>query len=161
MTVVVAVSLGLACLWMSVVSNSTMLLAGFLMVRLLGQGSMSLSSSTLPPQWFITRKGLALSLASLGGVISSALLPPLNTWIIQNYGWQMGWRTWAFLLVLVAAPVAYFIIRDRPEDVGLWPDGVERGYASTDSVEVVYEEDAWTVREAMGTRSFLRPTCIA
>jgi len=154
MTTVVAVSLGLACLWMSVVSSSTMLLAGFLMVRLLGQGSMSLSSSTLPPQWFISRRGLAISLASVGGVLSSAFLPPLNTWIIQNYGWQMGWRTWAFLLIVVAAPVAYFIIRDRPEDVGLWPDGVERSWTSNDSAGVVVEDDAWTVREAMGTRSF-------
>jgi MFS family permease len=153
MTTVVAVSLGLACLWMSVVSNSTMLLVGFLMVRLLGQGSMSLSSSTLPPQWFISRRGLAVSLASVGGVISSAFLPPLNTWIIRNYGWQAGWRTWAVLLVVVMAPVAYFIIRDRPEDVGLWPDGVERSWTSTDS-EIVVDDDAWTVREAMGTRSF-------
>jgi MFS family permease len=110
MTTVVAVSLGLACLWMSVVSSSTMLLVGFLMIRLLGQGSMSLSSSTLPPQWFISRRGLAVSLASVGGVISSAFLPPLNTWIIRNYGWQMGWRTWAVLLVVVMAPVAYAIV---------------------------------------------------
>ncbi|UCD44912.1 MAG: MFS transporter [Candidatus Bathyarchaeota archaeon] len=154
MTTVVAVCLGLACFWMSVVSDSTMLLAGFLMIRLLGQGSMSLSSSTLPPQWFITRKGFALSLASVGGVMSSAFLPPLNTWIIQNYGWQMGWRTWAFLLFAVMAPLAYIIIRDRPEDVGLWPDDVERSWTSTDSAGITVEDDPWTVREAMGTRSF-------
>ena len=154
MTTVVAVSLGLACLWMSVVGNASMLLVGFLLVRLLGQGSMSLSGSTLPAQWFMTKRGTALSLASLGGVASSAFLPPLNTWIIQSYGWQAGWRFWALVLCTVMAALAYTFIRDRPEDVGLLPDNMLVSPAFADSGVVSFEEEAWTLKEAMGTRSF-------
>jgi MFS family permease len=154
MTIAVAVLLGLACLWMSLVNSVAMLLFGFLMLRLFGQGSMSLSSSTLVPQWFITKKGRALSLVSVGGVVSYAVLPPLNTWIIQTYGWRVGWRFWAFFLWIVMAPIAYALIRDRPEDVGLWPDDMKIAGTTADSSEAAVEEDTWTVREAMGTRSF-------
>ena len=154
MTTVVVVLLSLACVWMSLVSSVPMLLAGFLLIRLLGQGSMSLSSSTMAPQWFIAKKGQALSLVSLGGVVSSAVLPPLNTWIIQNYGWQMGWRFWAVLLCLVMAPIAYFLIRDRPEDVGLWPDDIQPVETTENAEADLFDEISWTVREAVGTRSF-------
>lgn len=154
MTTVVAIFLGLTCLWMSFVNSVAMLLAGFLMIRFLGQGSMSLSGSTLAPQWFITKKGRALSLVSLGGVVSFAVLPPLNTWIIQTYGWQIGWRSWAVLLWIVMVPIAYTLIRDRPEDVGLWPDDLKVAGTATETAEIAIEEDVWSVREAMGTRSF-------
>ena len=151
MTAVIAFLLGLACLWMSMVNSVVMLLAGFFLVRLLGQGSMSLSGNTLVPQWFIARRGRALSLVSLGGAVSSALLPPLNTWLIQSYGWRMGWRFWSLLLWAVMVPVAYLVTRDRPEEVGLTPDG---GTADGVPDDMNFEAEGWTVREAMGTRSF-------
>ncbi len=154
MTTIVAVLFSLACVWMSLVNSVPMLLAGFLLIRLLGQGSMGLSSSTLTPQWFISKKGQALSLVTLGGVVSSAVLPPLNIWIIQNYGWQMGWRFWAVLLCLVMTPIAYFLIRDRPEDVGLWPDDFKPVKITENVAAELFEEVSWTVREAMGTRCF-------
>ncbi len=153
-TAVVAVLLGFACVWMSLVSSVPMLFVGFLLIRLLGQGSLSLSSSTMIPQWFILKKGRALSYASLGGVLSSAVLPPLNTWIIQTYGWKMGWHFWAVLLVLVMAPVSYLLIRNKPEDVGLLPDNLQLSTSSKSSGEVFLDEVSWTLGEAVRTRCF-------
>jgi MFS family permease len=153
-TAVVAVLLGFACIWMSLVSSVPMLFVGFLLIRLLGQGSLSLSSSTMIPQWFILKKGRALSYASLGSVLSSAVLPPLNTWIIQTYGWKMGWHFWAVLLVLVMAPVSYLLIRNKPEDVGLLPDNLQLSTSSRSSGEAFLDEVSWTLGEAIRTRCF-------
>jgi sugar phosphate permease len=153
MTTVISLLFGLACLGMSFVSRPFMLLAGFFSIRLLGQGSMSLSSNTLVPQWFIKKKGRALSIASLGGVAGSALIPPLNTWIIETYGWRTGWMTWAGLLWIVMAPAAYFLIRNRPEDVGLTLDN-ERHIHLVKTRNFQISTDSWTVREAIKTRSF-------
>lgn len=155
MTTFVALLLGVACLGMSLVNSLVILFIGFFAIRLLGQGSMSLSSTTLPPQWFITKKGRALSIASLGGAVSTALLPPLNTWLILNYGWRFGWRFWAILLWCVMVPIAYLFIRDRPEDVGLWPDNKENLDEQMEAVNIdLDKEEAWTAKEAMSTRSF-------
>ncbi len=152
-TTAIALIFGLACLGMSLVNNPLTLLAGFFSIRLLGQGSMSLSSSTLVPQWFIRKKGRALSLVAIGGAAGSALLPPLNTWIIEHYGWKTGWRTWTALLWLVMAPAAYLLTRDRPEDVGLAPDDETRAQFVTEA-NTLPSGESWTVREAMSTRSF-------
>jgi sugar phosphate permease len=139
MTTAIALLLGLACLGMSLVNSPITLLAGFFSIRLLGQGSMSLSSSTLVPQWFIRKKGRALSLVSL--------------WIIETHGWKNGWITWTTLLWLVMAPAAFFLIRDRPEDVGLSPDDEARPQFVTEA-NTLPTGESWTVSEAMSTRSF-------
>jgi MFS family permease len=51
------------------------------------------------------------------------------------------------------APIAYFITRDRPEDVGLSPDGEVSLDQDADSSSF-FSEANWTAREAIGTRSF-------
>jgi len=154
MTAFIIAAFGLACLWMSFVNSVIMLFAGFFLIRLLGQGSMSLSSRTLPPQWFLTKKGKALSIVSLGGTIGFALLPPLNTWLIQTFDWHFGWRFWTVLLWVFMVPVSYFLIRNRPEDVGLRPDNrmMNNEFEEVDMLE--FEEESWTVKETVRTRSF-------
>ena len=157
MTTIVAISLGLACLEMSFVQNLGMLFVGFFLIRLLGQGSMSLSSSTLVPQWFDAKKGRALSIASLGSAFASALLPPLNTWLIQTYGWRFGWRFWSALLWCIMTPAAFIVIRDRAEDVGLWPDNQKYANQPTlraRNTEAIPPYEVWTVKETIRTRSF-------
>ena len=155
MTIFVVIGLCLACLWMSVVVDPVMLFVGFFLIRLFGQGSMDLSSMTLPLQWFVSRRGFVLSLVSLGGVLSSALFPPVNTLLIRSLGWPNGWRVWAIFLGVVMLPVAYFFIRDRPEKVDLSP-GKRKSVdlTRTDEDSTSKERDWWTLREALATRSF-------
>jgi MFS family permease len=152
-TTAVAILFGIACFWMSRVESIVMLFVGFFLIRLLGQGSMGLSSSTLVPQWFVSKRGVALSLVSLGGVLMSVILPPVNTWLIKVYGWRTSWNVWAVLLCAIMAPVAFIFIRNRPEEVGLLPDNAKVDYTRYD-VEFDSKEESWTVREALGTRSF-------
>lgn len=65
----IAFLFALACVWMSFVFTPLMLFFGFFAIRLLGQGSMSLVGTTLAPQWFEKKRGLAMSLMSIGGVL--------------------------------------------------------------------------------------------
>ena len=50
MVVIIAFALALASLWMSFVSSLWMLAIGFYLMRLFGQGSMTLSANTLLPK---------------------------------------------------------------------------------------------------------------
>ncbi len=164
MITALATVFGLVCLFMSIVGNPLMLFVGFFLVRLLGQGSMTLTSSTLVPQWFVQKRGRALSLMALGGTLSSAGIPLINTWLIKAYDWRLGWQVWGILLWVIMVPAAWFLIRNRPEDLGLRPDNAvyfaAKGLTETSATHfpsssgVFEEEDAWTVREAMGTRTF-------
>lgn len=157
MSVYIALLLGLACLLNSFVVGPIMLFIGFFMLRLFGQGSMTLIPGTLVPQWFIKQRGRALSIMAVGGFLSSAALPPFNAWLISTWGWPMAWRVWSGLLLLFFAPLAFFLIRNKPEDIGLLPDNAVRKQElkQADNKEPETEpEVSWTLKEAMRERAF-------
>lgn len=152
MLTAIAVLFGGACLFMSFVASPAMLFVGFMLIRLLGQGSMTLTSSTMVPQWFVRNRGKAMSLVALGGAISTALIPPLNAWLIQTWDWRIAWQVWAALLWLVMAPLAWYLVRGRPEEVGLLPDN--QPATALEAGGGLPEEVSWTLPEAMRTRAF-------
>jgi MFS family permease len=151
MAIFVASMLSLACFWNSFVAGPIMLFAGFILLRLFGQGSMTLIPATLVSQWFIAYRGRALSLMQIGGIMSSAVIPPLNAWMLSLWGPSVVWRVWSFLLASIFIPAAFFFIRNRPELVGLHPDNGVMLQKEGGSVE---EEVNWTLKEAMSTRVF-------
>ena len=152
MSTLIAVAFGAALLFMSAVNSTTMLLAGFFLIRLLGQGSMGLIGGTLVPQWFIRRRGRAVSILSLFGALSMATFPIMNIWLIQSIGWQNGWRTWAIIIWLLVAPLFHLLIRTRPEDVGLYTDNEKPTLLQESGVTT--QDENWTLGEALRTRSF-------
>ena len=106
-------------------------------------------------QWFRRRRSLAIStlaaVASLGGLI----LVPLMSFIIIHLSWR-----WAMTM----AGIAYFggilpftkFFRNRPEDLGLLPDGdlTPRVAASSGTGSAAREIRDYTVREALHTRAY-------
>ncbi|HKL12334.1 MAG TPA: MFS transporter [Halanaerobiales bacterium] len=153
MTTIISILFGFACIWMSLIFNPLMIFIGFFLLRLLGQGSMSLLPQTLVPHWFKQKRGLALSLLGIGGVISSSLLPPLNNWLINTYSLTFTWRLWSFLLIFFMAPVGWIFIRNKPENIGLNPDGIDQE-DNTIAPKIHISEDPWTLNQSMKTRSF-------
>ena len=104
MMVIIGTLLGVACFFNSVIINAWMLMIGFFLIRLLGQGSMSLIPNTLVPQWFVQKRGRAMSFLAIGGFASSALFPIVNTWMIESWSWQATWRFWGFMLLFIFVP---------------------------------------------------------
>lgn len=163
MTVVAGSLLGVACIFNSFITGPIMLFFGFFMLRLFGQGSLTLIPNTLVTQWFVGKRGRALSFMTFGGFLSAAALPPFNAWLIDQVGWQTSWFVWAGLLFFFFVPVAFFLIRNKPEDFGLLPDNLkhEEGDDTTLSKSTIFEE-VWTVKEAMRTKQFwLLLFCVA
>ena len=73
--------------------------------------------------WFVRRRGLALSIAFSGvGVGSVTILPWLQT-LIANSGWRTACWSLGLLLVGILAPLN-LLLRRRPGDLGLEPDGI-------------------------------------
>ncbi|WP_407703053.1 MFS transporter [Virgibacillus tibetensis] len=158
MMVTVGSVFGIACLFNSIVSSMWMLAVGFFLVRLLGQGSMSLIPNTLVAQWFIKKRGIAFSIMTLGSFASAMSFPIINTWLISTWDWQFAWRFWGILLLFVFVPIALFGVRNKPEDIGLEPDGlsVSKGRNVTPVIggAINEPEQNWTLSEAMKTRAF-------
>ncbi|SDK30896.1 MFS transporter [Sediminibacillus albus] len=126
MMAVVASMLAVACFWNALLTGAIMMFIGIFLLRLFGQGSMTLLPNTLVPQWFRAKRGRALSLMTIGGFASPALFPPLNTWLIDQMGWRAAWVFWGILLVAVFVPLAILFVRNQPKDIGEVPDGDNR-----------------------------------
>ncbi|WP_349409805.1 MFS transporter [Pseudalkalibacillus sp. SCS-8] len=156
MSLVVGISLAVACFWNSFVFTPVMLFFGFFLLRFFGQGSMTLVPNTLVPQWFIKKRGRALSFMAIGGFLSSALIPPVNAWLIETFSWEIAFRILGISILVVFVPMVYFFMRDRPEDLGLRPDNLvykPTGDEGDDNEESEYDV-SWTLKEAMRTRQF-------
>ncbi len=154
MMTMAALMLGLACFFNSFITGPIMLFFGFFMIRYFGQGSMTLIPNTLVSQWFIKYRGRALSFAGLGGLIGAASFPPLINWLIEDYGWQQTWRILGIILIVFFMPMALYLVRNRPEDVGLLPDGVKEERIPQNGEPPLITERSWTLSEATRTRAF-------
>ncbi|MEQ6389937.1 MFS transporter [Bacillaceae bacterium S4-13-58] len=157
MMVVVGTLFAFACFFNSQVTSMWMLAIGFFLVRLLGQGSMSLIPNTLVAQWFVKRRGFAFSLMTLGSFASAMSFPLINTWLIQTWDWRFAWSFWGVLLLVIFVPIALFGVRNKPEEMGLQPDGNQKQLEKFKPIlgtTVVEAEQDWTLKEAMKTKSF-------
>ncbi|AQU78902.1 MULTISPECIES: MFS transporter [Planococcus] len=153
MAIAVSLILAAASIFNSFVINWVMLFMGFFAIRLFGQGSMTLVPNALVPQWFIQKRGRALGLAALGGMIGSAAFPLINVWLIEAYGWRTTWQILGASIVLFFTPLAFFFIRNQPEDIGLLPDNGPL-VRDEDQQKPLSSDSSWTVKEAKKTRSF-------
>jgi MFS family permease len=120
---VVASLFGLAQIGFGAVGNLALLALGFATLRFLGQGSLMLCSANLVSQWFSRKRGFALSLMGLGFAATMAAHPPLAQWLIDAVGWREAWLWLGIATWLLLLPPILLLVQNRPEDLGLQPDG--------------------------------------
>ncbi|MEO2014050.1 MAG: MFS transporter [Fuerstiella sp.] len=164
----IAAGLGAGCFQMSRTESLAGLYFGFSFVRTLGQGALFLVSIWLVGEWFERKRGIATAIAGLGGGLSVMTVPVFNNLLIESYGWQ---TTWVVLAAAVSATLVvpgFLFIRDRPEDLGLHPDGLSPEVApvSDDPLDpaagasqpikpaITPLEDSWTVHAAIRDPTF-------
>ncbi|RMF88240.1 MAG: MFS transporter [Nitrospinota bacterium] len=155
--ILAALLLGIACFWLSLADSLLDLFFGFAAIRMLAIGALSLACTTLVAQWFVRRRGVAMSIANLGMAGNSAVFPPLSQMFIDTYGWRGAWRGLGLVIWGLLLLPATFLIRNRPEVMGLHPDGDEeadKAQASVQAEKPRVVELNWTARQALRTRTF-------
>lgn len=88
-------------------------------------GSTLLPISVLLTAWFKEKRGLAISIATIGTSIGGVIFNPIVERIISNYGWRMADRFNGLIMFVITVPCLYIVIRNRPKDKGLLPYGVK------------------------------------
>jgi MFS family permease len=157
MVVLISILFGLACIYMGLVKNAFMLGIGFILVRMLGQGSLGLISQTAINQWWVRKRGMVIGISGLlTALLGMGIFPNLVYALISAFEWRIAYAILGLVLLLVMAPVGFFLFRNRPEDYHLLPDGDMDvpSTAITKSAEPDPIEENWTLKEAIRTRTF-------
>jgi len=101
----------------------------------------------------------------LGGTFSIMLVPQLNDVLIGQYGWRNTWLILAFSVWAVLILPSVFVVRNRPEEMGLLPDW-NRSDGGNSSVKIqaalaekerradACAKESWTAGEARRTAAF-------
>lgn len=111
----VAVALAPSLQWMAL-ATMLMIASGAAMIG-------PLTANTLASRWFERRRGRALGIVAVGTSVGGTLLVPLIAYNIGAYGWRTALLIQAALVFGIAGTLALWVVRDRPQDLGLLPDG--------------------------------------
>jgi MFS family permease len=152
---IVAYSLSVAAL--GAIDTSWQLIGLLMLSGLLGfWGSNTLYFTVLAAQWFIRRRGRAMSVMFVGFPLGIAISVPISQLLIDSFGWRTAWAVLGLTGGVVVLAITRLILRNRPEDMGLQPDGDSVDDAGTRGELGFIEERSWTLREAIRTGAFWR-----
>ncbi len=155
MMLIAGTMLAVTAFYNSFVANIGMIFIGFFFLRYFGQGSLTLIPSSLVPQWFEQRRALALSLATLGGLIATLLVPSFNLWLIGQLGWAQAWRVWSLLLAGVFLPMVYVFVFNRPESLGMMMEN--QGEIDEETLQIALNrlnKESFTLNETLRSKVF-------
>ena len=122
-------------------------------------GSGGILTQTILPKWFIRRRGKALGIASMGGGMGPLFFPIVILGLVTWLGWRDAWFVLGMSALVLLVPLS-FLVKTRPEDIGLVPDGIEKAMENdrptidpeSDPQEV--REFSFTGRQALNTPAF-------
>jgi len=94
-------------------------------ILFMGNGALGgIVANTAVNNWFVKKRGKALGLATAGVSLSGAVIPFIALLILERTSLEN-----AFLYIgaslLLTCPLAWITIRNRPEDHGMSPDGMD------------------------------------
>jgi len=144
---------GLSLLLTSQTNSLWQLFITYSLLLAMGTGAIYVVPMSTVSRWFDKKKGLALSLASLGVGLGPLFMAPFATYLISNFGWRTAYFVMGLIAWLVVIPLSRLLKRD-PYEIGALPDGVKSG-----SNDVGEEEDGMrlsglSLPQVFRTRSF-------
>jgi MFS family permease len=123
--------------------------------NLLGYGV----QSVILPNWFVRRRGLAIGIAFSGVGLGSIVLLPWMQILIARDGWRWACLALALITAVLLIPLN-LLLRKRPQDIGLHPDGDAAAAPRSSSghagnvVDTAWASVTWTLARAMRTARF-------
>jgi MFS family permease len=155
--VIMAVGAVLMALGIAAIGQITRPWQAFIAFPLMGLGwsclsTIAISASVAP--WFERYQGKAISIALLGASLGGMLGIPITLMLVSGLGFSLAMATIAALVVLGVVPIALLVLRRRPQDIGLEPDG-----QPSDGAHVQSANRPWTRAQALQTFA-LRSTIV-
>ena len=94
-----------------------------------------IGASTVASRWFIRMRGRAIGVIFLFGAIGGVVFTMTAAVVIDNYGVATAWITLGVICLAVALLPNLLLVSERPEALGLRPDGAPPATGIDDGAE--------------------------
>lgn len=95
----------------------------YALLGIAGGGTISTPYFKVISHWFDKRRGIALGLAMGGTGLGALFMPILAHSLIEAMGWRAAYVVIGLLVIVVTLPVVGVFLKEKPEMMGLLPDG--------------------------------------
>jgi MFS family permease len=112
-----------------------------------------LTVKLLISKWFKKREGTALGIVIAATAVGGGIGPVLTSYLLSEYGWRVVQLVLGVIIFVIVVPVFWFVVRDRPQDLGLSVDGDPVPQPGAPS-GISFEVPDLTLRQALTTPSF-------
>jgi MFS family permease len=151
---VVALLFGLACIAAGQARHLAVLTLCFFCLRFLGQGSLSMLSGHVLALWYERKLGTVNGIKMVFAQVGFMLSPWLAIGLIHWLGWRWAYAALGVLVWMLVLPLAAFVLRDRPEELGQQIDGDRAPEATAQSPQPRHVDPAFTLKQTLATRAF-------
>ncbi len=92
-------------------------------------------TSAAVSNWFIKKRGIAMGMATTGMGFGGLFLAPLTGRAILLWGWRPTYAAMGVLACAAIIPITLLIMKDKPQHIGLLPDGEKNTGWSEDALQ--------------------------
>jgi MFS family permease len=124
---------------------------------LVSGGAGAMSYTDVISRWFDRHRGLALSVMMLGMGLGAIVMPSMAQRLVTTFGWRLAYSVFGLAVLLIPLPMLAAFLKERPENMGLLPDGAAKGPVSR---PIAVNEIGLTLREAATTLAFWIIVCV-
>ena len=115
---------GLGFILLSLMHNLWHFYSGWAVVGVGLAAMSSVPATAIVLNWFKKRGGMAIGLMSTGVGAGGLLAPLVGGYLLPNFGWRSSYLALALLIWVVIIPLALLVIKTKPADIGLYPNGI-------------------------------------
>jgi len=114
-----------------------------------------ITSTFVVSQWFSRRRGTAIGITSMGiGCGGIIYAPFVGVYLIPHFGWSYAYLAMGVIVVVIVFPLSLLVIRTRPADMGLLPDGVEAPETTSPAESKFPAAGGLSLKMALATPAF-------
>ena len=139
---------------MSFVSEIVGLTAGFVFLRMAGQGALTLAATTAVVKAVTHRRGLAVGITAAAGSAGISLTPVLVERLISTGGVQLAWRLEAAAVLVIILPMVFLLPRHRAAPAPGQESSRSSGSTGDHSPDGHAHERLWSGKQAARTPIF-------
>ncbi len=150
-----AAIMGLGFAMVSQMSQLWLFYLSYVVIGIGAAGMGQVPSSAIISHWFKKRRGTAIGLMSAGIGGGGFVMAPVAGWLITEFGWRMAYLWMGVIIAVVAIPLSLLVVRTKPSEMGLYPDGGSRPpEVVPDKVTGLVEVPSFTLKQATRTPAF-------